>query len=238
MESSLIVRTSVTAVFILAAGCAGWNDAHILGTSRTISAPARLFPQLATGAGMVPGDLGINRPVSSECPKITWRDGDRWRTVRIPIRFAEIRGVAVDLPVGYTPLQGSRVGESAFDKEAAQGDRMLGSWIAGTAVPIGGATTERDFTVWISSDSGYPAVGLPPDASQQEMHECQLRLSQGSLHVVLFTVEYPDGGMTHFVGAYANARPGVWMRILGEGPDGDSEAELLRALATMRLQVQ
>ena len=159
----------------------------------------------------------------------TWR----WVTVKLPVVATPSIGVLVPSGAGESGSHDSAMGVPDTEEHWQQ---LVASWT--WADSDKSANDARKLAIWFGSIEAYPAVGEVSGTQQRDLHECLLLTEAGPVHAAMFCLEPPRQPPAFYLSAYAALGTGLWLGVLGRGPDEASQQELLASLGTLRPKPQ
>ena len=189
------------------------------------------FPQISDSTRIKDGSL----QAASDAPpcilnEIT--DTLSWSRVSTTIPSRYLKAVTFLLPPGLAAHSTKNPPQGIEDSDPSW-DHILGSWSDLDGLP---RRVPTHLALWIGSIQGYPSTVGGEETRQTAYAECRLTTDVGAVPVALFTLQSrsrePD---SHYISGYWEVRPGVYVQVLGRGPDSASQSRLVHALASVRV---
>ena len=196
------------------------------GVNRFVS-----FPQVPDSTRIQHGSI----QAASDAPPCLLKeiaDTLSWSRVSTTIPSRYLKAVTFLLPPGFAGRSMSSPPQGVEDSDPSW-QHILGSW---SEYGGSGRMAPTRLALWIGSIQGYPSTGGGEDTRQVAYAECRLTTDVGAVPVALFTLQSPSPDLDgHYVAAYWEVRPGVYLSVLGRGPDSASQSRLVHALASVRV---
>ena len=155
-----------------------------------------------------------------------------WSRVSTPSPSRYLKAVTFLLPPSLAAHSMNNPPQGIEDSDPFW-QHILGSWSDSNGLP---RRVPTHLALWIGSIQGYPSTVGGEETRQTAFAECRLTTDVGAVPVALFTLQAPSPELdSHYVAAYWEVRPGVYVQMLGRGPDSASQSRLVHALASVRV---